>query len=243
MQSEKIIERIVSWLKDYAEKAGVKGYVIGVSGGVDSGVVSTLCAMTGLKVLAIEMPIRQQKDQASRALEHIEFLKNKFPNAIFTKEPGGTALGTKLREMILSGEANSSLAEMFMFLADRAEHTQEIILKNKNKLIISDRSFISGIAYAKDRKIEDLIELNRLATSNSFPQKVILLELKKDELQKRLSQKPNDSIEKRGLDYLLDIQARLKETILKLNIKHIFIDASLNIDEIAKKIEDFINAK
>ena len=41
MQSEKIIERIVSWLKDYAEKAGVKGYVIGVSGGVDSGVVST----------------------------------------------------------------------------------------------------------------------------------------------------------------------------------------------------------
>ena len=80
MQSEKIIERIVSWLKDYAEKAGVKGYVIGVSGGVDSGVVSTLCAMTGLKVLAIEMPIRQQKDQASRALEHIDFLKNKFPN-------------------------------------------------------------------------------------------------------------------------------------------------------------------
>ena len=80
MQSEKIIERIVSWLKDYAEKAGVKGYVIGVSGGVDSGVVSTLCAMTGLKVLAIEMPIRQQKDQVSRALEHIEFLKNKFQN-------------------------------------------------------------------------------------------------------------------------------------------------------------------
>ena len=65
----------------------------------------------------------------------------------------------------------------------------------------------------------------------------------KDELQKRLSQKPNDSIEKRGLDYLLDIQARLKETILKLDIDYIFIDASLSIDEIAKKIEDFINAK
>ncbi|XQC05484.1 dTMP kinase [Arcobacter cryaerophilus gv. pseudocryaerophilus] len=179
-------------------------------------------------------------DTAGKSTQ-LEILKNKFPNAIFTKEPGGTALGIKLREMILSGEANSSLAEMFMFLADRAEHTQEIILKNKNKLIVSDRSFISGIAYAKDRKIDDLIELNRLATSNNFPQKVILLELKKDELQKRLSQKQNDSIEKRGLDYLLDIQARLKETILKLNIKHIFIDASLNIDEIAKKIEDFIN--
>ena len=179
-------------------------------------------------------------DTAGKSTQ-LEILKNKFPNAIFTKEPGGTALGIKLREMILEGEASSKTAEMFLFLADRAEHTQEVILKNKNKLIVSDRSFISGIAYAKDRKIDDLIELNRLATSNNFPKKVILLELKKDELQKRLSQKQNDSIEKRGLDYLLDIQARLKETILKLNIDYIFIDASLSIKEIENKIEDFIN--
>lgn len=80
MQTEKITEKIASWMKDYAQKANAKGYVIGVSGGVDSGVVSTLCAMTGLKVLVIEMPIRQKQDQANRALEHIEFLKKKFPN-------------------------------------------------------------------------------------------------------------------------------------------------------------------
>lgn len=43
---------------------------------------------------------------------------------------------------------------------------------------------LSGIAYAKDRKIDDLIELNRLATSNNFPQKVILLELKKIKYKK-----------------------------------------------------------
>ena len=80
MQTQKITDHIVNWLKDYATKAGVKGYVIGVSGGVDSGVVSTLCAMTGLDVLAIEMPIRQQKDQVNRALEHLDFLAAKFPN-------------------------------------------------------------------------------------------------------------------------------------------------------------------
>lgn len=80
MKTDKVIDKIVTWLKSYAESAGAKGYVIGVSGGVDSGVVSTLCAMTGLDVLAIEMPIRQQKDQASRALEHIRFLEEKFPN-------------------------------------------------------------------------------------------------------------------------------------------------------------------
>ncbi len=80
MQTQKITKHIVSWLKDYAEKANVKGYVIGISGGVDSGVVSTLCAMTGLKLLAIEMPIRQKEDQINRAQEHIRFLQRKFPN-------------------------------------------------------------------------------------------------------------------------------------------------------------------
>lgn len=81
MQSEKIINHIVNWLKDYATKSGVKGYVIGVSGGVDSGVVSTLCAMTGLELLMLEMPIRQQADQVSRAWEHINYITEKFPNA------------------------------------------------------------------------------------------------------------------------------------------------------------------
>lgn len=80
MQTEKIINGIVDWLKDYAEKARVNGYVIGVSGGVDSGVVSTLCAMTGLKILLIEMPIRQKADQVDRAQDHMEDLKSRFPN-------------------------------------------------------------------------------------------------------------------------------------------------------------------
>lgn len=80
MQTEKITQHIVSWLKDYANKAKVNGYVIGVSGGVDSAVVSTLCAMTGLKTLVLEMPIRQKADQVDRAQEHIAYLKGKFTN-------------------------------------------------------------------------------------------------------------------------------------------------------------------
>lgn len=80
MQTEKIIQHIVSWLRDYAQKSKVKGYVIGVSGGVDSGVVSTLCAMTGLQTLVLEMPIRQKEVEVNRAWEHIEFLKAHFSN-------------------------------------------------------------------------------------------------------------------------------------------------------------------
>ena len=58
------------------------GYVIGISGGVDSALVSTLCARTGLKTLCLEMPIRQGKSQVSRAKEHIEWLKDKYNNVV-----------------------------------------------------------------------------------------------------------------------------------------------------------------
>ncbi|MFT5926841.1 MAG: NAD+ synthase, partial [Rubritalea sp.] len=78
MEVEKVTDHIVKWLKDYAIKAGAKGYVLGISGGIDSAVTSTLCAMTGLEVLCVEMPIHQHPDHVARAQEHILQLKNRF---------------------------------------------------------------------------------------------------------------------------------------------------------------------
>ena len=80
MQTQKVIDHIVNWLRDYATNAKVNGFIIGVSGGIDSAVVSTLAAKTGLKTLVLEMPIRQKADQVDRAQDHIEFLKANFSN-------------------------------------------------------------------------------------------------------------------------------------------------------------------
>ena len=80
MQTPKVTEYIINWLKNYAETAKMNGFVIGISGGIDSAVVSTLAAKTGLKTLVIELPIRQKKDQVQRAQEQISFLKNNFGN-------------------------------------------------------------------------------------------------------------------------------------------------------------------
>lgn len=80
MQTEKIIDYIVNWLKDYATNAKVNGFVVGISGGIDSAVTSTLCAKTGLDVLCIEMPIHQAASHVSRAQEHIQQLKTRFDN-------------------------------------------------------------------------------------------------------------------------------------------------------------------
>ena len=60
MQTEKVTQHIVNWLKDYAVNAKMNGFVVGVSGGIDSAVTSTLCAKTGLEVLCLEMPIHSR---------------------------------------------------------------------------------------------------------------------------------------------------------------------------------------
>lgn len=80
INAEKVNDHIVAWLKDYAIKSGVKGFVIGISGGIDSAVTSILCAQTGFKVLCLEMPIHQHVSQVNRGKIHIEQLKNRFSN-------------------------------------------------------------------------------------------------------------------------------------------------------------------
>ena len=85
MNTEKVTNHIVNWLKDYATKAGVKGFVIGVSGGIDSAVTSTLCARTGLEVICLEMPIHQAASQVSRALNHVAWLQKNHANVSMTK--------------------------------------------------------------------------------------------------------------------------------------------------------------
>ena len=103
MQTQKVTEHIINWLKNYAETAKMNGFVIGISGGIDSAVVSTLAAKTRLKTLVIELPIRQKKDQVQRAQEQISFLKNNFENVeSFEKNVISKSSTTQNRELSLA---------------------------------------------------------------------------------------------------------------------------------------------
>ncbi|MFD1294762.1 NAD(+) synthase [Lutibacter holmesii] len=85
MNTEKVVDHIINWLKEYATNANVNGFVVGISGGIDSAVTSTLCAKTGFPVLCVEMPIHQGENQVSRAKEHIAQLKKRFPKVSSTE--------------------------------------------------------------------------------------------------------------------------------------------------------------
>ena len=108
---EKIVSHIVEWLKDYQRKSKMNGFVVGVSGGIDSAVTSTLCSLTNAPVLCVEMEIHQDTKQVSRANEHIEWLEGKFDNvthqnisltAVFESFVSGLPTTHKKDEQLLS---------------------------------------------------------------------------------------------------------------------------------------------
>jgi dTMP kinase len=181
-------------------------------------------------------------DTAGKSTQ-IEALRTLFPEALITKEPGGTPAGIEIRTMVLHGNLTSKTAELLLFLADRAEHTESVILPNMHKLIISDRSAVSGMAYASVQNLCDestLVMLNRLATSGVLPDTVFILKLTPEELNHRLSQKEHDAIESRGIAYLLSIQDALIASAYALGIQTVVIDATQSIDTITNEITNLI---
>ena len=80
MNSSKVIKHIVNWLSSYSKNSNTKGFVVGISGGIDSAVSSTLCSKTGIKTICLEMPIFQSKEELNRSNNHISWLKSKYKN-------------------------------------------------------------------------------------------------------------------------------------------------------------------
>lgn len=176
----------------------------------------------------------------------VELFASRHQPVITTKEPGGTATGKKLRSILLDGKDKLSFnAELFLFLADRALHYDSVVsVARHDKMVISDRGFISGIAYACANHPEIdrdfLLLLNRFALREHYPEKIVLFMTNEALLKERLQGKSHDAIESRGVSYLLQIQAIMRDILNQLPISFLEVDASLDKESIYRKIEEFI---
>ncbi|MBV5279063.1 MAG: dTMP kinase [Campylobacteraceae bacterium] len=176
----------------------------------------------------------------------VALFAQRHDNVIATKEPGGTKTGMKLRQILLEGEDKLSFnAELFLFLADRALHYDTVVKASRdNNIVISDRGFLSGIAYAManhpDINSDFLLQLNRFALDENYPDKIVLFLTNFELITSRLSGKEHDVIEKRGVSYLLHIQDIMRNIIKALPIQVLEIDASLERETIYKRIEEFL---
>ncbi|BCZ18517.1 Thymidylate kinase [Helicobacter sp. NHP19-012] len=165
----------------------------------------------------------------------IALLKEAYPHALFTKEPGGTKLGQALRQKVLH-ENLSPPTQFLLFLADRALHLEEVLKPNANKLIFSDRSLISGLAYAP-YPIEQALELHRLhGLLEVLPDCVFLLKLHPKALKERMHTKTHDFIESKGLEFLEHTQERLLQACQLLGLKTHTLDASQDPKSLNKNI-------
>lgn len=173
----------------------------------------------------------------------IERIAQCFENTLITKEPGGTPFGQHAREILLQDSLSSKRAELLLFLADRAEHYAQIIQPNSDKLILSDRGFLSGIGYALangDFEFEQLLALNRFALEDHFPDLIILFKTNIETLTQRMGEKERDGIELRGLTYLMRVQKQMEESLDKLKIPYLLVDATQSMERITILISNRI---
>ena len=138
MQTSLVAEHIKNWILNYSKLSKTKGFIIGISGGIDSAVTSTLAATTGLKIVCLEMPIHQNKNQVNRAKKHIKWLKENFVNVssiefeltqVFEKFKSN--LNNESNELALANtRARLRMTTLYYF----AQHYNLLVLGTGNKV-------------------------------------------------------------------------------------------------------------
>ena len=182
-----------------------------------------------------------QIDRISKWLPNSGLMK-KNSKLIKTREPGGSVLGRKLRNLILDNNNKpSSLAELLLYSADRAEHVTKIISPalKKDDWVISDRFSDSTLAYqgyGRNINIEIIKTIESIVCQGEYPDLTIFLEISAEESILRRKNSIPDRIESEGIKFLKKVNEGFKLIAKEKNWK--VISASQNIDEISNEIKE-----
>ena len=171
------------------------------------------------------------------------FKKNNIKNVIFTREPGGSALGKKVKNLLINNNNNtiSKESQILLLIAARYEHYEKLILPllKKNKIVISDRYQDSTFAYQceNNKDLQDLlINFNHLLFKGFKPDLTFLLDINPNVSLKRISKrKTNNAFDKKALSFY----KKVRSSYLKLAYKNSrikVINAEDNQSEIFNKI-------
>jgi dTMP kinase len=176
----------------------------------------------------------------------IELLKKEFPNFVYTREPGGTALGKVLREMVLHESYGSLplLTEVFLFLADRAQHVAEVVVPalKAGKTVVSNRSWVSMVAfqiYGRDRHdLKPLVEAAIDVIYRECPLDcAIILDIPPElgQERQRAAGKKLDVMESMPLQSRKNIRQGFKYMAESLE-NSLLIDASRSVEEVYTEV-------
>ena len=167
-----------------------------------------------------------------------ERLRSEGREVVLTREPGGTAAGERVREILLHGDGLAPWAEASLFAAARAQLVDELIRPAlaRGADVVSDRYLDSSLAYqglARGLGVERVLELNLLATSGLLPDRTFLLLLPPAEAAARRSEEP-DRIEREGNVFAEEVDRAYREIARVFAQRVVVVDGTLNPEDIAE---------
>ena len=174
-----------------------------------------------------------------------EYLQSKGYKTLLTREPGSKGLGIKLREILLNYDGEvSPVCESFLFLADRAQHVDCIIKPalEEGVIVLCDRHTDSTVAYqgyGRGLDLEQIHDLNKIATSGLKPDLTIVLDVDVETSQKRVGTE-KDRMESSGIEFFERVRKGFLEIAKQEPERVKVVDSKQSIEDIHKQILELI---
>jgi dTMP kinase len=203
---------------------------------------------TLVKELFISFEGLEGSGKSTQAKRLYEWLISKGYKCVFTQEPGGNEITKKIRAILLDrkNEKLTYMAELLLYLADRAQNVEEIIkpaLKSR-KIVITDRFSDSTVAYqggGRELALSVIKDLNRIATSGIKPDLTIFLDIPPKKGLARIKNK--DRMESETIKFYERVRERYVEIVKKEPERIKVVNGDSNIKEIEQKIQTIVKAK
>jgi dTMP kinase len=161
-------------------------------------------------------------------------------DVVVTREPGGTELGERLRDLVLHGGHVAPWAEALLYAASRAQHVEEVIAPalERGAAVVCDRYVDSSVAYqgaGRELGIDRVLDLNLAAVGGLLPDRTFLLELDPGDVSARLV-RDHDRLERAGDDFRARVAAGYRELAERFPERIVVLDATRPAAELAEEI-------
>ncbi|AFG35083.1 dTMP kinase [Fervidobacterium pennivorans subsp. shakshaketiis] len=168
-----------------------------------------------------------------------KYLQSKGIEFVKVREPGGTKLGEKIRQLLISEEMTSR-SELLLFLASRAQLVEEVIKPalEEGKIVVADRFAHSSVAYqgcGRNLGIDVVKMLNDFATDHVYPDLVFYIDIPAEVAISRINKEQRDRIEQEGLEFFEKVRNCYLE-LCKNEKNFVLIDGTKDVETISKQI-------
>ncbi len=177
-----------------------------------------------------------------------EYMEGAGHNVVVMREPGGTAISEKIRSILLDtgNTAMSTKTEILLYAAARAQIMEEKIIPalKEGKTVICDRFVDSSYAYqgfGRDSDLEEIIRINKFATSGVMPNITFFMDISpKVALKRRMAAAATDRIENEGMDFQVHVHAGFHALAKRFPERIKVIDATQDVNSVFSKIKEYI---